>query len=117
MHELSLCQGLLTQVVAIAAQHHASGVKNIVVRLGPLAGAEPQLLAQAYSLARAGTIAENAELTIEALTVRVACERCGAETDAAPAKLICGICGDWHTRLVSGDEMLLASVELTTSSE
>lgn len=117
MHELSLCQGLLTQVAALATQHQASGVKNIVVRLGPLAGVEPQLLAQAYSLARAGTIAENAELTIETLTVRVACERCGAETDATPAKLICGICGDWHTRLVSGDEMLLASVELTTSSE
>lgn len=117
MHELSLCQGLLTQVAAIAAQHQAIGVKNIVVRLGPLAGVEPRLLEQAYSLARAGTIAKDAQLTIETLTVRVACERCGVETDAMPAKLICGSCGDWHTRLVSGDEMLLASVELVTSEE
>lgn len=116
MHELSLCQEMLTQVAALAAQHRASGVKHIVVRVGPLAGVEPQLLGQAYTLARAGTIAENAELTVETLAVRVACERCGAETDATPTKLICGICGDWHTRLVSGDELLLASVELFTGA-
>jgi hydrogenase nickel incorporation protein HypA/HybF len=116
MHELSLCQDLLTQVAALAAQHRASSVKHIVVRVGPLAGVEPQLLGQAYTLARAGTIAEDAELTIETLAVRVACEHCGAETDATPARLICGVCGDWHTRLVSGDEMLLASVELFTGT-
>ena len=35
------------------------------------------------------------------------CESCGAETAAEPNKLVCGECGDWHTQLVSGDEMLL----------
>jgi hydrogenase nickel incorporation protein HypA/HybF len=44
----------------------------------------------------------------------VRCETCGAESVALPNRLVCGACGDWHTRLVSGDEMLLASVELTT---
>lgn len=115
MHELSLCQGLLAQVAAIAAQHQASSVKNILVRIGPLAGVEPQLLTQAFSLARAGTVAEQAELTMEALPVRVRCQTCGAETDATPNRLICGACGDWHTQLLSGDEMLLASVELEKS--
>jgi hydrogenase nickel incorporation protein HypA/HybF len=117
MHEFSLCQGLLAQIAAIAAQHQASSVKNILVRLGPLAGVEPQLLTQAFSVARAGTIAAQAELTIETLTVRVRCRTCGAETDATPNRLICGACGDWHTQLLSGDEMLLASVELVKPEE
>jgi hydrogenase nickel incorporation protein HypA/HybF len=42
----------------------------------------------------------------------VRCEACGVETAATPSRLVCGRCGDWHTRMVSGDEMLLASVEL-----
>jgi hydrogenase nickel incorporation protein HypA/HybF len=30
--------------------------------------------------------------------------------------LLCGTCGDYHTRLLSGDEMLLASLELTSET-
>jgi hydrogenase nickel incorporation protein HypA/HybF len=83
-------------------------------RIGPLSGVEPQLLEQAFPLASAGTIAAHAELAIETLAVRVRCETCGAETEATANRLLCGACGDWHTKLVSGDELLLVSVELTT---
>ena len=64
MHELSVCQGLLDQVAGIARQNQATGVKLIRLRIGPLSGVEPQLLEQAFPLARAGTIAERAELAI-----------------------------------------------------
>jgi hypothetical protein len=37
---------------------------------------------------------------------------CGAESEAAPNRLLCAACGSHHTRLVSGDELLLAQVEL-----
>jgi hydrogenase nickel incorporation protein HypA/HybF len=114
MHELSVCHGLLDQVADIARQHQATGVKLIRLRIGPLSGVEPQLLEQAFPLASAGTIAAQAALAIETLAVRVHCETCGAETDAAANRLLCGACGDWHTKLVSGDELLLVSVELTT---
>jgi len=112
MHELSVCQGMLQQVSRIAAQHDAGRVERIVVRIGPLSGVEPELLRNAFPLARAGTVAEEAELCIETLPVRVRCDRCGEETDARPNRLLCGACGDYHTRLVSGDELILASVQL-----
>ena len=112
MHELSVCQGMLTQVEAIALQHQARGVSSITIRIGPLSGVEPDLLQHAFPVARAGTIAAEANLIIERLTIRVHCEHCGAETDATPNRLLCGACGDWHTRLISGDELILASVEL-----
>jgi hydrogenase nickel incorporation protein HypA/HybF len=114
MHELSVCQGLLDQVARVAAAHGAAGVKNIVLRIGPLSGVVPSLLAQAFPLARAGTVATDAALTIEELPVRVRCDACGAETEARPNRLLCGECGDWRTQLIGGDELLLARVELTT---
>ena len=117
MHELSVCQGILDQVARVAADHGATGVKNIVVRIGPLSGVVPSLLAQAFPLARAGTVAEGAELTIEELPVRVHCDACGADTEASPSRLLCGECGDWHTQLISGDELLLVSVELIRNAE
>jgi len=112
MHELSLCQGLISQVEAIALEENAAQVLVIHLGIGPLSGVEPQLLEQAFYIARAGSIASDAELLIDSLPVRVSCRQCGQLTDALPARLICGNCGDWHTKVVSGDELLLSQVEL-----
>jgi len=117
MHELSICQSLLDQVERIAQDHRATRVERILLRVGPLSGVEPALLRNAYPLAAAGTIAESADLVIEAAPVRVHCKDCGAETDAAPNRLLCGACGGWQTRLISGDELLLANLELTIMDE
>jgi hydrogenase nickel incorporation protein HypA/HybF len=71
-----------------------------------------ELLASAFPLAAAGTCAEDAELIIVEAPIRVRCQTCGAETDALPNRLLCGTCGDWHTELIAGDELILESVEL-----
>ena len=85
------------------------------MRIGPLAGVVPELLATAFPLAAAGSRMERAELEFTHAPIRVRCQTCGAETEAAMNRLICGACGDWHTQIVSGDELLLESVELETS--
>ena len=86
-------------------------------RAGPLRRARrsrARLLERAYEVARAGTLAEDAILTIEESPVRVYCPRCGNESEATPQRLLCGSCGDWRTEVVSGDELLLMSVELVS---
>lgn len=112
MHELSICQELISQVEEIARNHHAVRVVSITVQIGPLSGAEAPLLERAYPLAAAGSIAEHAKLELETVPIRVRCNVCHEESDATANHLICGSCGDFHTQLISGDEMLLASVEL-----
>lgn len=117
MHELAICQGLLTQVEEIAQRENAARVELIRLRIGPLSGVVPELLEQAFTIARAGTIAEAAELVIENLPVRIRCTRCGSEGEAPPNRLLCAECGDFRTQLLGGDELLLASVELTRRKE
>ena len=112
MHELSVCQALIAQVEQIAAQHAAQVVKSVHLRLGPLSGVEPQLLQDAYPMACAGSVAAGSVLLIDLAPLKVKCQTCGAETQASPNRLLCGQCGDYHTQVVSGDEMLLMSVEL-----
>ena len=102
----------MRQVAEIAKQHQANSVTAIKLSIGPLSGIEPELLMQAFPIASAGTIAENAALTIEQLPVRVRCQSCGSEAEASTNKLFCSECGDWQTQLLSGDQMLLESVEL-----
>ena len=117
MHELAICQSLMDQVEDIARERDAHSVISIVVGMGPLAGVEVQLLKNAYPIASAGTVAEDAELVIEMLPIRVKCSQCGSESDALPNKLTCKQCGDWHTTLISGDEMMLMSVELEKAKD
>ena len=112
MHELSVCQSMLTQVTAIARQHAATGVSRITLRIGPLSGVESRLLQDAFPLARAGTVAERAELNIETLPIRIRCRQCERESEAKINRLICAHCGGYQTQVTSGDELLLANVEL-----
>jgi hydrogenase nickel incorporation protein HypA/HybF len=115
MHELAICQSLMDQVETIALERNAQSVTLIVVAMGPLSGVEAQLLKNAYPVASAGTVAENAELAIEYLPVRVKCTQCDSESDVLPNKLVCKQCGDWRTTLISGDELMLMRVELATA--
>ena len=112
MHELAICQSLMDQVEQIASERDAQSIISIVVGMGPLSGVEEQLLKNAYPVASAGTIAENAELIVENLPIKVRCNQCGSESEATPNKLTCRQCGDWRTTLISGDELMLMSVEL-----
>lgn len=112
MHELSVCQALIRQLDAIARDEQAARITRVVVHIGPLSGVEAQLLRQAYPIASAGSPAADAELVLESLPIRVRCEHCGAETEAKANRLVCGACGDYHTRLIGGDELLLTQVEL-----
>ena len=117
MHELSVCQALLTQVKEIARTHGASSVKQIIVAVGPLSGIEPALLARAFQLARVSTCAAQAELRFEPAPVRVRCTECDAESPCAANRLLCAACGGYRTRVISGDELFLLRVELSSADE
>ncbi len=110
MHELAICQALISQVTDVAREQKASAVSDIYVRVGPLSGVESPLMRNAFPIAAAGTVANDANLHLEAAPIRVRCEECGEESDARMNRLVCAACGDWRTTLISGDELILQRV-------
>lgn len=117
MHELAICQALMEQIETIARDEQAERVTAIHLGIGPLSGVEPRLLEQAFYIASAGSIAADAELTIKTMPVEVSCSQCGQCSEALPTRLVCGHCGDWRTKLVSGDELQLEHVEFTRQAQ
>jgi hydrogenase nickel incorporation protein HypA/HybF len=112
MHELAICQALISQVETIAHDNDAIRVVSITLGMGPLSGVQEDLLRHSYPMASADTIAEGAELIIQSTPIRVHCSVCGKVSKATPNHLLCSFCEDWQTELVSGDELLLVQLEL-----
>jgi hydrogenase nickel incorporation protein HypA/HybF len=112
VHELSVCQALLTQVAEIAGARGAQRVGKITIEVGPLSGIDATLLANAFAIARSGTCASQATLWVEARAVEIACLTCGARSRTLPNRLVCHTCGGYRTRIVAGDELRLRQVEL-----
>jgi len=113
MHELALCQGLLTQVERIAREQAASSVERIVLSVGPLSGVEASLLEHAFEIAKLDSVASGAELEIQTGPVVVECRNCGNSNEASVNRLLCDACGGWQVNLKQGDEMLLLRLELS----
>jgi hydrogenase nickel incorporation protein HypA/HybF len=44
--------------------------------------------------------------------VIIRCTRCSKESRTAPNRLVCPLCGDFRTRVMTGDELRLRRVAL-----
>lgn len=111
MHELAVCQALLEQVTKVALENQAGRVTSVRVLCGPLSGVEPHLLASAFTIARAGTIAATAELSIDAQDIVIHCMKCNADHKVNANRLCCPVCNTPSPHLVSGDALMLAQLE------
>jgi hydrogenase nickel incorporation protein HypA/HybF len=110
MHEYSIVQALLDLVEAEARKLNARGVRRIRVRIGALAGVEPDLLLSAYNLVREHSVCQGADLEIRQVEARWACPQCATELPSGQ-RLQCASCGA-AARLAAGDEIILEQVEL-----
>ena len=111
MHELAICQALVRRIENLAAEHEGESLQRVVLLVGPLSGAEPELIKHAFPLAAAGSAAANAALDIDISPVEVFCRQCGTTTTSTAGNLTCSNCGAWRTELIAGDELVLQRLE------
>ena len=116
MHELAVSLALIDQAERVARAHGARRIARLHVLIGPLSGVDGELLARSYTVARAGTLTAEASLEWTPAAISVCCEECGTTSEAAMQRLLCGGCGSWRTRVVTGDELTLQSVELVDAT-
>ena len=110
MHEYSLIQALIERVSEIAHAKGASSVKRVHVRLGALAGVDPELFETAFLTFRERTSCAGAELLLRQVPAVWRCPRC-KRTLGQSAILRCSDCGI-PAQLTQGDDLLLERLEL-----
>jgi hydrogenase nickel incorporation protein HypA/HybF len=109
MHELSIAES----VVAVASRHaRGRRVEKVTVRAGHLRQVVPAALELAFELVAEGTAVEGAKLEIEPVPAAGRCHDCGIESELEGFPLLCPRCGSLDVELISGEELLVDSLEL-----
>ena len=116
MHELSLMEAVRDQALEQANRHGGGRIVAINLRIGSLAGVEPEALRFAFTVVMAGTIAEQARLVIEAVPAVCFCGPCAQPFPAAGGDCECPRCGAISLELLQGRELELRSLELEEGS-
>ena len=109
MHELSICNA-----IASTAEKHAAGrpVSQVKVRVGHLRQVVPDALQFGWEVVSSTTQLKDAELVIEQVPAVVECLGCGARTTLDLPILACGTCEGFDVKLLSGEELLVVSIDL-----
>ena len=113
MHELSLREAVREQALAAAAAEGARRIEAITLRVGALAGVDPDALRFAFPVVMEGSIAEGAELRLEREAAICACTACGNSFQAADGCCVCPDCGTISRRLLRGRDLRLVALEVT----
>jgi len=111
VHEYALVEALVSRVEAEAASRSATRIARLSVRVGEMAGVDPELFQTAYDTFRAGTICADATLTLTRVPARWSCPRC-REGIARGAVLRCPACDVPASLDPDSDALTLDAIEM-----
>jgi len=117
MHEA----GIAEYLVETAEQHlqrvpHGP-VRTLLVRIGELAGVNPDSLDFAFECISKGTAVDGARLEIERVPLTVECDACGRRTPVEDYVFRCGACGAEAVRIATGRELEFVSIDADDPAE
>jgi len=113
MHELGMCEAIVDAIERRAGQRPVAHVR---VRVGRLHHVHPEAFDQAFAMAAAGSVAEDASAELVMLPVRGRCHACHADFEAEDSfgygyREACPKCGGVDVEMTGGDELVLESIE------
>jgi len=106
VHELSLMEAVRRQALEALDRHGGERIVAITLRIGALAGVEPDCLAMAFE------VVTGARLQIESVPAEGRCRSCGQVFAVRAGLLVCPVCGG-PASLERGRELQLVSLDVT----
>lgn len=114
MHEISLVQGLFTQLEDLARQNNMTRVVSVTMQIGPLSGVVEDSFRFGFDiLSKDNDLVRDATLHITTSQVTYRCIDCGhgvTTSDERPER--CEKCGEDFLMAEGGDELMLETVEM-----
>jgi len=115
MHELSIANSILEAVRKERERLNGARVTKVGVRIGELAGVDPDALSFGFEALVKDTDLDPLLLAVESVPRRHKCSRCECAFTVVEYKVDCPACGSTDTRCIGGDELELAYLEVEES--
>ncbi len=117
MHEASIALNLIEAVEQRLESHPGARVAAIHVRVGELAGVSTDALDFAFECLSACTSLAGARLVFELVPLTMTCDACGRTSPVEDLVFRCPACGSESTRVASGRELEVRTLELVEETE
>lgn len=107
MHEIGLCEGLVDLIHSQAAGRPVASAR---VRVGARHAVVEEAFGQAFTMAAAGTSAQDAVIDLIIVPATIECVACGGRSESMDTLAACPACGSGDVNVSGGDELVLESV-------
>ena len=111
MHELSICSAIAKIAVDAAA---GRTVERVRVDVGYLRQVVPDTLRYSWEMMVFGTEFDGVPLEVREIPAIIECRRCQAQTALDDPIFRCALCGSTETDVISGNELLVTSLDVVT---
>ncbi|MDA8384340.1 MAG: hydrogenase maturation nickel metallochaperone HypA [Betaproteobacteria bacterium] len=111
MHEYFMAESVLRIVEESARAHGLNRVTGIAIEVGELAGVDREALQLALHVVLAGSIAQEACVTLLVVPGRGRCTRCGRVVALATRYDVCPACGHPGVAVTRGSELTVVEME------
>ena len=113
MHEASIAISLIKTVSDLCQQEGYNSIESVRIKVGKAAGILPDALLFAFDMAKAGTLASQAELIIEYILLGGFCCECGSEFESEERYIFsCPDCKSSRIKITRGDELQIVDMEV-----
>ena len=113
MHELSIAQNMVKIINEHLTTEEAPRLQRVHIRVGTFSTVIPELLQSGFEAATDGTPFEGAQLEINVIPLRIACNQCGTESEIEPVDFTCPHCSSSDVEIIAGNELTIADLEIS----
>ncbi len=117
MHEMSLVEAILDNLVPLCEQNGWKKVDKVVLKVGVLRQVIPEALIFCFSTSASGSPLEGAVLEIVDVPIRQKCSSCGLEWGGEIPLGRCQGCGSVEVETVNGIELDIESLEVAVDDD
>ena len=112
MHEMGIANSILDGVAAELRRRPGNRAVKVGVRIGELAGVDPDALSFAFEALTLDTPLAGLLLDVEFRAPRGRCRDCSREFEVRNFELLCPGCAGTNAECISGDEIEFAYLEV-----
>jgi len=111
MHEIKIAEDLSAIVLETAKEEKLSKVTRVNIIFGQLVQIVPEIFEFAFKESVRDTVANDAELFIEIVPVKMRCIKCGNDFQVKENRFECNVCRSTDLNIISGKELFVKSIE------